>query len=165
MNITLYELASEFRATADQLSDMDLPDEVIADTLEAVALPVEQKATSVAAFIRNLEAAADQIKQAEQAMSARRKAIENRAARVKDYLLENMQRCEITKIESPFFKISLRDNPPAVVIDDETKIPVDYMREIPATYQPDKASMKSAMLDGYEVPGAHLERKKRVEIK
>lgn len=165
MNITLYELASEFHAIADQLADMDLPAEVVSDTLESVSLPLEQKAVSVAAFVRNMEATAEQIKQAEAAMSARRKAIENRAAHVKQYLMDNMQRCGMTKIECPLFRIAVRDNPESVVIDDERQIPVDYMREIPATYAPDKALIKQAIKDGHAFIGAHLARTQRLEIK
>jgi hypothetical protein len=164
-SLALYELASEFRAVADQLADMDLPPEVVADTLEAIAQPLEQKCTNVAAFARNLEAAADQIKAAEAEMARRRKAIEARAASLREYLLSNMQRCGIQKIESPWFRIAVRANPESVVIDDESAIPVDYQREIPARHEPDKAAMKSAMRDGFVIPGAHLARTQRIEIK
>jgi hypothetical protein len=165
MNLTLHELAADFRATADLLADMDLPAEVVSDTLESISMPLEQKAERVAMFARNLEATAEQIKQAESEMARRRKAIENRATHVRKYLLDNMERCGITKIESPWFRISVRLNPESVVIDDEASIPVDYQREIPARYEPDKAAMKSAMKEGFVIPGAHLSRSTRIEIK
>ena len=79
----LYELAGEYRAAAEQLADLDLPPEVVADTLEGLAGDLEQKATNVALFARNLEATAAAIKQAEADMAARRKAIENRAASIR----------------------------------------------------------------------------------
>ena len=56
MNVALYELAAEFRQTAELLADMDLDEDTIRDTIEAAAFPVEQKAVPVAAFVRNLEA-------------------------------------------------------------------------------------------------------------
>lgn len=164
--ITLYELAAEFRATADQLADLDLPPEVVADTLESISLPLEQKAVQVAAFARNLEATADQIKSAEKQMADRRKAIENRAKSVRDYLLRNMQVCGMEKIEHPLFKLAVRQNPPSVVIDNEQQIPADYLRQ-PETPPPapDKTLIKQALIDGFDVPGAHLERGIRLEIK
>lgn len=165
MNITLYELADEFRATADMLADMDLPAEVVADTLESIALPFEQKASSVSAFVRNLEATAEQIKAAETEMAKRRKAMENRASHIREYLLAQMQRTGISKIESPMFRIAIRNNPESVVIDSEAQIPADYLREVPATYSPDKGLIKQALQDGYDVPGAHLARSQRVEIR
>jgi len=166
MNISLYELAAEFRETAATLADMDLPPEVVADTLESISLPIEQKAGQVAAFIRNLEATADQIKAAEKQMADRRKAMENRAASVKEYLRTNMAACGMTKIDHPLFKISLRDNPESVVIDDERQIPVDYLRQPePPAPTPDKTLIKQAIKDGFDVPGAHLARSQRLEIK
>lgn len=165
-SLALYELAAEFRATADMLADMDLPPEVVADTLESIALPLEQKAVSVAAFARNLEATADQIEQAEKTMYARRKALQSRAKHLREYLLENMSRCGITKIDHPFFSIAVRNNPESVAIDDERQIPVDYMRQPePPPAAPDKALIKQALKDGYDVPGARLVRTQRLEIK
>lgn len=165
MNLTLYEMAAEFRQTAELLADMDLDPQTVTDTLEAAAFPVEQKCAQVAAFIRNMEATAEQIKQAEKQMAERRKAMENRAEHIRDYLLHNMQACGMTKIEHPLFKIVIKQNPESVVIEDERQIPVDYMREIPARQEPDKALMKQAMKDGYTIPGAKLVRTQRVEIK
>lgn len=166
MNIALYELAKEFRQTAELLADMDLDPQTVTDTLEAAAFPVEQKAVQVAAFVRNLEASADQIKQAEKAMADRRKAIEARAAHVKDYLLHNMQACGFTKVNHPMFVIAIKQNPESVVIEDERQIPIDYLRfpDMPPPV-PDKALIKQAIKDGYEVPGARLTRSVRLDIK
>ena len=136
MNTSLYVLANEYREAAEQMADLDMPAEVIADTLDGLSGDLTAKATNVAMFVRNLEAMAASIKAAEQDMAARRKAIESRAASVKKYLLDNMQLSGIKKIDSPYFCISLRSNPPSVVVDDEAAIPADYMREIPAQYAP-----------------------------
>lgn len=165
MNITLYELAAEFRQTADQLADLDLPHEVVADTLESISLPLEQKCISVACFVRNLEATAEQIKMAEEAMAKRRKAIQARADHVRKYLMDNMERCGLPKIESPYFNLTIRDNPESVAIEQPELIPLEYMCEIPATYQPDKSLIKQAIKDGHDVPGARLVRGKRLDIK
>lgn len=161
----LYQLATEYRALADRLHDLDLPDEVIADTLESESGDLMEKGTNVAKVFRNLEAMADQIKQAEKQMADRRKALEKRAERLKTYLHTNMEKAGISKIESPWFVISIKKNPASVVVDDESEIPDDYMREIPARFEPDKAIIKSAIQEGYTVPGCHLESTTRIEIK
>lgn len=161
----LYEIATELTAARDMLEDLDADRQTIADTLESIAMPFEQKAVSVSAFVRNLEATAEQIKAAETDMAKRRKAIENRASHIREYLLAQMQRTGISKIESPMFRISIRNNPESVVIDNEAQIPADYLREIPATYSPDKMLIKQALQEGYEVPGVHMSRSQRVEIR
>ena len=161
----LYLLTQEFREAAEKLADADLPDEVIADTLESLQFPIEEKAKNVAMVIRNIEASAKAIKEAADAMILRAKSEENRAKHLKGYLQSAMEATGITKIESPYFVISLRNNPESVVIDAESQIPADYMREIPASYSPDRILIKKAIQDGYEVPGCHLTRTQSLQIK
>lgn len=162
----LYEIAAEYRAAVEQLADLDLPPEVVADTLEGLAGDMETKSTNVAMFIRSLEATAEQIKQAEAAMKARRQSIETRAERVREYLLTNMQACGIQKIECPWFKLSVRQNPASVVITDPGAIPSNLYvyPEAPEPF-PDKKGIKAAIEAGEEIRGAHLERGTRLEIK
>jgi uncharacterized protein YeeX (DUF496 family) len=161
----LFQLAAEHRALSDKLHDLDLDEQTIADTLEGEAGDLIEKGKNVAAVFRNLESDAKQIKEAEQQLADRRKAIEKRAEALKQYLKTNMEHAGIQKIESPWFVVSLKNNPESVVIDDAEQIPKDYLRVIPASYAPDKALMKTAMQDGYEIPGVHLERGKRIEVK
>lgn len=164
MNLSLYAIADEYMQPASILSDLDLPDEVIADTLESLQYPLEQKATNVAMFVRNLEATASAIKEAEGEMSKRRKALENRAENIRAYLLQNMVRTGVTKIECPLFKLAVRDNPPSVVIDGD--VPAEFMRQPdPPPPVADKKAIGEALKAGREVPGAHLARGQRLEIK
>lgn len=166
MNTSLYALSDEYVAVAERLADLELDEQTIADTLEGMSGALEAKATNVAMFVRNLEAGADAIKEAEGHMAARRKAIENRAGRIRQYLLDNMERTGISKIECPYFKIAVRDNPPAVVIDAESQIPAQYMKTPPPPPPAiDKKAIAEAIKGGAEVPGAHLARGKRLEIK
>jgi hypothetical protein len=166
MNTALYVLADEYLVAAQHLADLDLDEQTIADTLEGLAGAVEVKATNVAMFVRNLESAADQIKQAETAMMQRRKAIENRAERVKAYLKAQMERTGITKVDSAYLSIAIKNNPPAVCIDAESQIPAQFMRTPPPPAQvPDKKAIAEAIKAGQEVAGAHLERGTRLDIK
>lgn len=162
----LYELAHSYREAADKLADLDLPPEVIEDTLESLSGDLEVKATNTAMVIRNIEASAAAIKEAEAQMAARRKALENRAARVKDYLLANMMVAGIQKIECPYFKLAVRENPPAVEIFEPGLIPAEFMKTPePPPPAPDKAAIKEAIKAGQEVPGCKLSRGLRLEIK
>lgn len=162
----LYQISDQYLIDLEKLSELDLDDQTIADTLESIQGDMQEKCTNVAAFIRNTEALADQIKQAEEAMASRRKALERRAESIRTYLQHNMQRCGITKIESPWFQISIRKNPPSVVVDDPSLIPADLMRQPePPPPAPDKKAIKEALTNGFAVPGARLETTERVQIK
>lgn len=162
----LYLLAQEYRTDLEKLADLELDEQTLADTLESLGGEVQAKATNVAMFVRNLESTAAAIKDAEGAMAARRKALEARAKRLHEYLLSNMQFAGITKIESPHFALTIRNNPPAVVIDEPGLIPAEFMKQPePPPPSPDKTAIKEAIKAGREVPGAHMAQGVRLEIK
>lgn len=164
--IALYKLADQYLEAAQRMADLELDEQTIADTLEGLSGEIEVKATNVAMFVRNLEASAEAIKNAEADMAARRKAIEARAKRIRTYLQEQMTRTGMTKIECPYFRLAIRDNPASVVIDAESQIPEEFMRQSPPPPPaPDKKAIADALKAGKEVTGAHLERGQRLEIK
>lgn len=168
MSIQLYAIADRYTQAFYALADSDFDDETIDGTLESIEGEIVEKGKNIAAFWLNLGAEIEAIKLAESRIAARRKTLENKQARLKEYLKENMARCGITEIRSDdgTFKAKLylgRDE--SVVIDDESAIPMDYKREIPVSYQVDKTLAKKAIHDGYEIPGLHIERKDRIEIK
>lgn len=166
MNTSLYSLAAEYREAADQLADLDLDEQTIADTLEGLAGTLEVKATNVAMFARNLESTAVAIKEAEAQMTKRRKAIEARAERMYTYLKQNMEATGITKIESPYLRIAIRNNPAAVHIDAESQIPPEFWKQAPPPPPAlDKKAIAEAIKSGREVPGAHMESSTRLEVK
>ncbi len=166
MDTSLYILSGEYLALANKLMDSELDDLTITDTLEGAAGDLEVKATNIAMFVRNLEASAEQIKAAEKQMEERRKAIEHKAESIREYLKTNMQRTGISKIECPYFALTLKKNPPSVVIDDASLLPADYLvTPPPPPPAPDKKLIAQSIKDGNEVPGAHLEHGERLEIK
>lgn len=161
----LYELARQYHDDAAKLEDLDLDPQTVADTLEGMGGELEVKAVNVIYFCQNLAATAAAIKEAETKMAARRKALENRAEALKKYVFDNMKFAGISKIECPHFKLSIRDNPASVDVFDQAQLPADYLREVPATYTPDKTLIGKALKDGFDVPGAKLVHGQRLDIK
>ena len=157
MSQSLYEIATTYRADAARLQDLDLPAEVVTDTLDAMAGELEVKAQNVVMFARDLQATAAAIKDAEEQMAKRRKAIENRAKHLLDYVQGCMETAEVQKIECPYFKLALQAKPPSVDVYEPGLIPEQYMRapEAPPP-APDKTAIAKAIKEGHEVPGARL---------
>lgn len=184
-NMTLYQIGADYLSALDYLTDpeADVPMEAVTDTLEGFELELSEKATNVAAFACNLETSAKAIKEAEQAMARRRRALENRAKWIKDYLRSNMEATGITKIESPWFVLAIRKNPAAVDVADEAALPDDAVTVTlelnRATYNEikgqlnghqvtgtkvDKAGLKARLKGGEVVEGAHLAQTTRLQI-
>lgn len=149
----LYELSreySEFLAIAGQ---EDFDPQTIADTLEGIKGEIEEKGKNVAAFSQNIEAEITAMKEAEKKIALRRKTLERKVEWMKNYLRENMERCGITKIECPEFRVTLGNPSEICDVFDEDVLPEDYFA---VKKSPDKKLIMQALKDGYEVPGAKI---------
>lgn len=158
----LYEIAETYRNALETLGDLDLPDQVIQDTLEGLQGDLQAKGTNVAAFCLHLESMSEAIKQAEVKMAHRRKVLENRADNIRTYLKTCMETAGISKIECPYFKLQIKKNPPKIIIDGE--VPSEFMRvPIPPPPQPDKKAIAD-LLKEKTVDWAHQEQSTRIDI-
>lgn len=163
---TLYSLSQELVEAQKNLLDLDLPDNVVADTLEGLEGELKVKGENVAAMARNLESLANQIELAEKEMSRRRKIYQARAEWLKKYLKDNMEHVGLTEISCPYFVIKIKNNPVAVDVFDTKLVPDEYMTIPPLPEPtPDKRKIKEAIENKIEVPGAALTRGTRIEIK
>lgn len=154
MEITLYRGTQEFTAELD--IDQDTGEISAAFPLDVL---VQRNPIGTAAFVLNTLATADMIDAHIKVMQAKKKALTNNAERAKEALKKVMQVTGVLKIESQdkTFKAALsKERDKSVDVLDESQIPADYMREIPATYAPDKKLIAKAIADGFEVPGAKI---------
>ena len=160
----LYLIANEYRAAALQLADLDLPPEVVADTLEGLSGELETKAQSVAYMVRSIEADATAMKEWAKTATERAKAAEGRALALREYLARCMDATGVEKIEGAGVKLSFRKSS-AVVIDGADLIPAEFMRQ-PETPPPapDKKMIGAAIKAGAEVAGAHVENRRLLVI-
>lgn len=163
-NLSLYDISENYLEVLNGLADYDLPEDAIADTLEAIQGEFDQKAIAVAKFFQNLEASTAAIKEAEKRMADRRKAMEKKVSQLKDYLKVQMEKTGITKIECPQFSLSIAKNPPSVVIDDAEALPQEYVF-VKIEKSPDKTAIKNHIILEGSCPGAHVEQGTRLVIK
>lgn len=167
-NLSLYQISTNYLQALDFLTDpeADLPIEAVNDTLEGLGGELEEKAVNVAKFLRNMEVTAEAMKAAESDIAKRRKALENRVTWLKGYIKQNMEATGISKIECPYFKLSIAKNPAALDLFDEAAIPAEYKRtETVIVEHIDKPAIKAALSSGQNVPGAKLTNGTRLAIK
>ena len=161
--LKLYEISDNYLAALEGIAEIeDLPPEAVADTLDALQGEFEDKALNVARYVRNLEAEASAIEEAKRRMDARAKATARQAGRLKDYLKRELERTGL-EIKAPDLALRTRNNPPSVVVDDESRIPEAFKRTETVTKLL-KAELGKVLKAGESVAGAHLERTKRLVI-
>jgi hypothetical protein len=121
----LFELAEQYKGLL-AIDPADMPENVIADTLEAIDGEFTDKATNALLYAASLKAEAQAIKDAETRMSKRRKALESKESYLRDYVLVNMQKVGLDVIECEYLRAKLTKSQASVVIDDESTIPAEF---------------------------------------
>lgn len=176
----LFEIANDFALLFDQLESFDEIEEAdmreIAqqawfDTLEGVEGEFEIKAENVAQYIKALRKEAEDIREEEQALSARRRAKEKRVKSLTDYLMACMKQIHREKIETAKCKLSIRKNAESVQVVDEDGLARDLLAmgrtELIRVKPPelDKIALKKALQAGEIIVGAELGRTESLIIK
>ena len=165
MNITLHQATEAVRGLLDQIDPEtgELP-----EGYEDARAIVTHKAVAVAAYLVESGIQTEAIRDYIKTLMDKVKTQERRQDWLRRYLQEHMAAAGISEIadERGIFKASLavgRDE--AVEVFDESQLPDDYLREVPAKFEADKTLIKKALKDGYDVPGARLVKRDRLTIK
>ena len=162
---SLFHVTQEYRAICDQLADLDLDPQTIADTLEGEQWPVQVKAQNVALVVLSLEAQEAAVKERVAALKQWRETLAQRRESLLQYLSDNLAAAGIERIEGPDVRLSWRKSE-AVEVEDLTRVPAQYMiAPPPPESKPDKAAIKAAIKRGEEVPGARIEVRRNLQIK
>lgn len=164
MNVSLYEISADFLKALDGLEvDEETGEIKNFDAVESLNAQFEEKAESVACYIKNLAAFADDLKAEEDTLSARRKSAERRIDSMKKYLTSCLESVGKDKVETVRARISFRKSV-QVQIDDEKALPADYTTTT-VTVKPDKTAIKKAIQAGQDVTGASLVENRNIQIK
>ena len=151
--MSLYKLGEELRAKAENVDIDEETGEVVGmeDLIEAEAEFCE-KAAAVAVVIRWLDDNIEGIKRYKRDLNDRQNRTEKRVRRLSQYLVDEMTKSGIEKIDRPDARIFLRRTR-AVEIRNEDLIPMEYKV---ARYEASKTAIKAAIESGIEVPGAEV---------
>ena len=157
----LYELAQNYAQLLEMADDME--SDALVDTLEALQGEIEEKAENIAKLVKNLEADAKIIKEEEQRLAERRRAIEAKVERLKAYLQQQLEVAGLQKVKRPTITVAIQNNPPSVEIADEKLIPSEFM--IPQPAKIDKKAILERLKNGEEIPGCSIKQTKGVRIR
>lgn len=165
----MYELASDYRELMDKLEAGELPEELLADTLEGIRGALEEKADGIACMLKALEADAAALRAEEDKLSERRRSKERTYDRMKAYLSDMLLHAGVTKVETPRSQIRFRRSE-AVEIDHEADFIrwAEENRDDFLNYKEpsiNKTAVKKALLAGEEIAGARLEARQNLQVR
>lgn len=159
---TLYEINEQILRCVkdgDMVVDTETGEVIDMAALDALQMERDEKLTNIGKWILDLKADAKAIREREISLAERRKAKENKAEQLMDYM--NMILAG-KKFECADFKASYRKSQ-AVEVTDAEKIPAPYL--IIQEPKVDKAGIKKALKAGEEVPGAKLVERNNLSIR
>jgi transcriptional regulator of heat shock response len=159
--LKLYELSQNYVQLLELADSLD--QETFQDTLSSLEEAIEDKAENVAKLIKCLDSDCKAIKEEEQRLADRRKALENKISSIKEYLQNQMEVAGLNKVKRPTITISIQANPPSVEVMDESLIPSTYM--VPQPSKIDKRAILTALKEGEFIPGASIKQSMGVRIK
>ena len=141
------------------------------DTLEGIEGEFDEKAESIAVYIKQLKAEAKMLKAEKAAIAKRQSQKEKQAESLKTYLFKSMQALGRQKIDMPRAVMSLKKNAPSLVIDDEISF-VEWAEEHNLDHllkysmpEVKKNDVKALCKKGEEIPFVHIEAKQSLSIK
>lgn len=164
MNNSLYEITREYLEAFDHLEVDEETGEILNfEAVDALAGVFEEKAESVACYIKNLEAFIGSLKTEESSLAERRKSAERKVDNMKKYLTSCLDAAGRDKVETAKVRVSFRKSV-AVNIEDEGALPADFIVKTVST-KPDKTAIKKAIQAGQEIAGTTLIENRNIQIK
>ena len=162
--LSLYEISEKFR---DVLASIDVDEETgevlnLAE-IDNVESEFDEKAESVACFIKSLQYEEAALKSESDNLDMRRKRVEKKRESLTKYLASCMDAVQKDKVSTARCALSFRKSK-AVNILDEDKLPSEYIK-IVEKRSPDKTEIKKAILSGVVIPGAEVVENRNLQIK
>lgn len=162
MSQTLYEIANNIRNVLELGESGEIPDEAIADTLEALNMEFNEKLDAVLAYRQGLVHESSAYDAEIKRLTSRKKALNSKADKLKEYAINMMQAVHKVK-HTGLFSVTIGKPSKVVGIDDLSLIPAEFTV---TKIEPNKTAIKKAIESGETIPGALIiDGKPRVTIK
>lgn len=162
----LYDIAEAYKGLEEMVlvgSEGDINVLELTEYLDGVKTQLNNKVDNIVRFSVNLELSAAAYQTEIDRLEKRKKAFENSAKALRNYIAYSMQRHNIDKLDTGIAKLSFRRSE-SIEIVDAGKLPASFMVE-KITHQPDKKAIKDAIKKGQDVPGAFIRENQSLQIK
>lgn len=163
----LYEIANDYVALMQAIENDEIPEDCIADTLEAIKGEIEIKADNIACLLKNTEAEIKAFKEEENRLAERRKVKERALEHLKTYLSDMLIRTNVMNVETTRNKISFRKSEAVEVGEEFIKWAIENRNDLLSFKEPtaNKTEIKKALKGGQTLEGVKLVTNQNIQIK
>lgn len=151
--MTLFEMSNTAKQLYELLESGDIDESILLDTMESIG--ASAKLEDYVHVCKSFEAEIAMYDTEIKRLQENKRILQNRIEYMKDKMIEYMQATNQKTAAAGTFKVKLNESK-SCEITDESLIPMEYMREIPAKLEPDKREMLKALKNGEKISGASL---------
>ena len=158
----LYEINAALEALLEQVDPETGELTCDLDALETLTIERDVKLEGLALYCKNCDAEAKAIREEEKALAERRKALENKAARAKDFLESQLagEKFQTAKVAVSYRRSEQVEIGMGFFADERNERFLRYKDP-----EADKTAIKAAIKAGETVPGAEIVSKVNMQIK
>ena len=164
----LYKIAGELETLIESYNSTDLaPEEqnAIELSMTGLSLAFNDKAVAVAKYILTEESDIESIETEIKRLALLKDRKEGKNHWLKTYLFNQMNVLGLKEVKNEIVTLKIKNNPPSVIIEDESLVPDEYKRIIPEKKEIDKNKIKDSWKLGIGVKGTRVENKQSLTIK
>lgn len=152
----LYDLTNQYLELISMLTDPDIDEEIVTDTLEGLQGEIEEKMEGCGMVLRQIDGDISMIDAEIKRLQSRKKTYENSQKRLKNYILTSMKAMGLPQVKTPLFSFTVRGGVDSVVVTDEARVPDEFRIKQPDKI--DKTSLKNFLKKGNVLTFAHLQK-------
>lgn len=163
---SMYELTGEYAELYAQLDDCESEEErfLLTERIGDLDVAIGEKAEAYARMICNALSDSESLAEEIKRLTAKKKAAENFAERMKQHMHYAMEIAGATEIRTGIGKFQICKNPWSVVVLDESEVPAEFL--IPQPAKVDKTAILARFKEAGEIPdGCDVVRKEGVRFR
>lgn len=151
--MSLYEMSRTAKQLYELLESGDIDEQIMLDTMESIgaSATLEDYVYVTKSFEAEIKSFEAEIKR----LTENKRILQNRIEYMKDKMVEYMQATGQKTANAGTFKLTMRENK-SCEITNESEIPLEFLREVPAKYEPDKRAILAKLRSGEKISGAKL---------
>ena len=153
----------ELNTAIKQVQEMDIDSETLADTLESLELPRNEKLDNLASWIEENKMKIEWLKGKRKQLSDVETQLKKQTDRLQDFLTQAIDDSGKKEIQTENHLLKPRNYRDSVIVEATKDLPIDYVirKEV---IQPDKKLLYKDLKAGKEISGAHLKSNRKTVI-